>query len=75
VLPGGLDQLVLDSTLGVAKIGVVCAAGALSAKFVSTTHIIAFLTPQHTAPELLGADTKKLLLTCCCCCSQTGHAE
>lgn len=38
VLPGGLDQLVVDSTLPVLKMGMVCAAGAMSAHFVSIKH-------------------------------------
>lgn len=51
MLPGSLDQLVLDSTLGVSKIGVVCAAGASSAKFVRAisrnTHPLAFAQTPH----------------------------
>jgi hypothetical protein len=39
VLPQGLDQLVVDSTVPVLKIGMVAAAGAVSAHYVSHSQL------------------------------------
>jgi hypothetical protein len=58
VLPQGLDQLVVDSTVPVLKIGMVAAAGAVSAHYVSqhshrkqaaSQHTLHMLHPLHSS--------------------------